>query len=298
MTLALSSLSLFRPASLSEALDMMRDEGALTPIAGCTDVYVSLHFGLATARRYIDLWPVPELRGIVADGHTLRIGALTTYSELMQSSLVWRRIPMLTAAAREVGGRQIQHRGTIGGNIANASPAGDALPALSAADATIVLRSATVERRVSIAQFFTGYRQTVRQDDELIVAVEIPKIEGRQYWRKVGTRRAQAISKVMCAAVRGPLVKVALGSVAATVVRAPETERILSSQGSLAEAQAALRREIAPIDDVRSTADYRREVSANLLADFWHATAGSTPRPSSDRAKARRGAATTQARAT
>jgi CO/xanthine dehydrogenase FAD-binding subunit len=274
MTLALSSLSLLRPPSLHDALHMLRDEGPLTPIAGCTDVYVNLHFGLAKAQRYIDLWPIPELRGIGADGTVLRIGALTTYSELIQSPLVRRRIPMLVAAAREVGGRQIQHRGTIGGNIANASPAGDALPALAAADAVIVLRSASAERKVPFAAFFTGYRKTVRQDDELIVAVEVPKIEGRQYWRKVGTRRAQAISKVMCAAVRGPSVKVALGSVAATVVRLPQTERILSSRGVLADAQAALEREIAPIDDVRSTGDYRRAVSANLLADFWHTTAG------------------------
>ena len=274
MTLALSSLSLFRPASLSDALHMLRDEGALMPIAGCTDVYVNLHFGLAKEQRYIDLWPIPELRGIGADGAAVRIGALTTYSELIRSPLVRRRIPMLVAAAREVGGRQIQHRGTIGGNIANASPAGDALPALAAADAVIVLRSASAERKVPFAAFFTGYRKTVRQDDELIVAVEVPKIEGRQYWRKVGTRRAQAISKVMCAAVRGPSVKVALGSVAATVVRLPQTERILSSRGVLADAQAALEREIAPIDDVRSTGDYRRAVSANLLADFWHTTAG------------------------
>ncbi|HUE88654.1 MAG TPA: FAD binding domain-containing protein [Vicinamibacterales bacterium] len=274
MTLPLSSLSLLRPASLRDALHMLRDEGPLVPIAGCTDVYVNLHFGLAKEQRYIDLWPVPELRGIAADGAALRVGALTTYTELIQSALVRRRIPMLAAASREVGGRQIQHRGTIGGNIANASPAGDSLPVLAAADAMIVLQSATAERRVPVTEFFTGYRQTVRHTDELIVAVEIPKIEGRQYWRKVGTRRAQAISKVMCAAVRGPVVKVALGSVAATIVRLPQTERILSSRGTLADAQTVLKREIAPIDDVRSTAEYRREVSANLLADFWRTTAG------------------------
>jgi CO/xanthine dehydrogenase FAD-binding subunit len=275
MTLPLSALALLRPSSLDDALHMLRDEGPLTPIAGCTDVYVNLHFGLAAERRYIDLWPLPALRGITVDGAVLRIGALTTYSELIHAPLVRRRIPMLVAAAREVGGRQIQHRGTIGGNIANASPAGDSLPVLAAADARIVLRSAGAERRVPFAEFFTGYRKTIRQDDELIVAVEIPKIVGRQYWRKVGTRRAQAISKVMCAAVRGPIVKVALGSVAATIVRLPHTEHILSSRGTLADAQEALKREIVPIDDVRSTADYRRAVSANLLADFWHTTANS-----------------------
>jgi xanthine dehydrogenase small subunit len=104
----------------------------------------------------------------------------------------------------------------------------------------------------------------------LIVAVEVPKVEGRQYWRKVGTRRAQAISKVMCAAVRGSEVRISLGSVAATVVRLPRVEAVLSNGGTLEEAQAMLRAEIAPIDDIRSTAEYRREVAANLIADFWN----------------------------
>lgn len=265
-------MSLLRPGSVTDALQMLRDEGPLTPIAGCTDVYVNLHFGTAAERRYVDLWPLHELRGI-SDARThLRIGALTTYSELIESGLVRKRLPMLVAAAREIGGKQIQHRGTIGGNIANASPAGDSLPVLAAADATVVLRSTANERRVPFAEFFTGYRATVRRADELIVAIEIPTVAGRQYWRKVGTRRAQAISKVMCAAVRGPEVRIALGSVGPTVVRVSNTEAVLSRGGSLEEAQAALRAEIAPIDDVRSTAEYRREVSVNLLTDFWHST--------------------------
>ena len=272
MPLPLSSLTLLRPHTLRDALHMLRDEGPLTPIAGCTDVYVNLHFGTAKERRFIDLWPIPELRGITADRHTLRLGALTTYSDIIASPLLRRRVPMLVAASREVGGRQIQNRGTLGGNIANASPAGDSLPVLAAADATVVLQSATAERRVPYTRFGTGYRTTARRDDELIVAVEIPPIEGRQYWRKVGTRRAQAISKVMCAAVRGPEIKIALGSVAETIVRLPRTEAVLSGRGTVAEAQATLRSEIAPIDDVRSTAEYRREVSANLIADFWTRT--------------------------
>jgi xanthine dehydrogenase small subunit len=272
MTLPLASLSLRRPATLRDALHMMRDEAPLTPLAGCTDVFVNLHFGTAAERRYIDLWPLPELRGIRRHGGSVVIGALTTYSELIASTLVRRRVPMLVAAAREVGGKQIQNRGTIGGNIANASPAGDLLPVLAAAEAVIVLQSARDERRVPFSEFYTGYRASIRTDDELIVAVEIPELEGRQYWRKVGTRRAQAISKVMCAAVRGREVRFALGSVAPVVRRLRETEAVLSRRGTLEEAQATLRREIAPIDDVRSTAAYRREVSANLLADFWRAT--------------------------
>ena len=271
MTVPLSALMLRRPSSLHEALHMMQDE-ALTPTAGCTDVYVNLHFGVAQERRYIDLWPLAELRGIVADGPTLRIGALTTYSDLIMSRLVRRRVPMLVAAAHEVGGKQIQNRGTIGGNIANGSPAGDSLPPLAAANAIVVLTSLSGERRVPITDFFVGYRETTRRPDELIMAVEIPRIEGRQYWRKVGTRRAQAISKVMCAAVNGPVVKVALGSVGPTVMRLPKTEHILSNRGRLEDAQAALRAEITPIDDIRSTAQYRQNVSANLLADFWQST--------------------------
>lgn len=272
MTLALSTLSLLRPSTLRDALHMLRDEAPLTPIAGCTDVYVNLHFGTASERRYIDLWPLPELRGIRADKDALYVGALTTYSELIDSPLVRRRVPMLVAAAREIGGKQIQNRGTIGGNIANASPAGDSLPVLAAANATVLLQSASGERQVPFGAFYTGYRATVRKADELIIGVVIPRVEGKQYWRKVGTRRAQAISKVMCAAVRGADVRIAFGSVGPTVVRLPQTEAVLAGRGTLEQAQAVLRTEIAPIDDVRSTAEYRREVSANLLADFWRHT--------------------------
>lgn len=273
MPASVAPLTCLRPRTLPDALAMLRDEGPLTPLAGCTDLYVGLQFGTVREQRFIDLWPLTELRGITSEGSLLRIGSLTTFTDLIQSPLVRRRLPMLVAAAREVGGRQIQNRATIGGNIANASPAGDSLPVLAACDAAIVLRSLSGERRVPFNEFYTGYRATVRRVDELIAALEIPKVEGTQYWRKVGTRRAQAISKVMCAAVRGPTVRVALGSVAPTVLRLPKTEAVLTNGGSIEAAQEALRAEIAPIDDIRSTAAYRRAVAANLLADFW-ATAG------------------------
>ena len=272
MATAVSLLSLRRPATLPEALDMLREGAPLSPIAGCTDVYVSLQFGTAKERRYIDLWPLAELRGITANRSMLRLGALTTFSEIVNSAIIRKRLPMLRAAAGEIGGRQIQNRGTIGGNIANGSPAGDTLPIFAAADAVVVLQNAAGERRVPFNAFYTGYRTSVRSQDELIVAVEVPRIEGRQYWRKVGTRRAQAISKVMCAAIRGPEVRVALGSVATTVVRLRQTEAVLNNRGTIEQAQAMLRSEIHPIDDIRSTAEYRREVSANLLADFWSTT--------------------------
>ena len=265
------TLTLQRPRSLKAALAMLANEPALTPIAGCTDVLVGLHFGTSDKRQFIDLWSLDELRGITGRP-ILRIGALTTYTEIIASPLVRKRVPMLVAAAREIGGAQIQNRGTLGGNIANASPAGDTLPVLAAADAQIVLRSATSERRVPFTEFYTGYRTSVRRPDELIMAVEIPAIDGRQWWRKVGTRRAQAISKIMMAGVRGLQVRIAVGSVAPTVVLAVDAAAILSEGGSVPDAQAALRREIAPIDDLRSTADYRLRVTENLLAEFWRDT--------------------------
>ena len=269
MPVRVDALKLERPRSLKAALSMLAGDPSLTPIAGCTDVYVSMQFGTITQQRFVDLWDLDELRGIAVKGDTLRIGALTTYTELIESKVVNKRLPMLVAAAREVGGAQIQNRGTLGGNIANASPAGDTLPVLAAANARVVLRSARGQRAVPFESFYTGYRTSVRQPDELITAVEFPAIRGRQWWRKVGTRRAQAISKVMIAAVRGPDVRIAFGSVGPTVVLARKAASILLSGGSIADAQAALLTEIAPIDDIRSTREYRAQVAANLLAQFW-----------------------------
>lgn len=268
----LSTLALHRPRSLKEALRLMGREH-LTPLAGCTDVYVGLHFGTMSDRRFLDVWGLDDLRGIRVERGNLRLGSLTTYTEIIQSPLVRRRVPMLIAAAREVGGAQIQNRGTIGGNIANASPAGDALPVLAAANAHVVLRSTSEERRVAFRDFYTGYRTSVRRPDELITAVEIPVLEGKQWWRKVGTRRAQAISKIMMAGVRGAEVSIGIGSVGPTVITAANAGRVLSGGGSIADAQAALASEIRPIDDLRSTGDYRRTVALNLLARFWNDTA-------------------------
>ena len=272
MRTALTSLSLLRPKTLPEALRMLRDEGPLVPIAGCTDVFVSLNFGTLPQKRFLDLLGLP-LGRIAARGKGLSIGALATYTELIRSPLVRKRLPMLVAASREVGGAQIQNRGTIGGNVANASPAGDALPVLAAADATVVLASADAERRVAFGAFYTGYRATVMRPDELIVALEVPPQRGRQFFRKVGTRAAQAISKVVMAAVRDDVPRVALGSVAPTVIRLPRTEAALASGAAIADAQRTLATEIAPIDDLRSTAEYRRRVCENLLARFWKETA-------------------------
>lgn len=269
MRTPVSRLELLEPHSLEEALRMLRDEGPLLPLAGCTDLYVLLNFGTLPATSFLNLWGLDELRGIEQRDGTLSIGALTTYSEIIRSEAVRRHLPILAAAAREIGGVQIQNRGTLGGNIANGSPAGDTLPVLAVAEAVLVLRSGEGERRVPFNGFYTGYRATVMRPDELIVAIEIPPVEGEQWFRKVGTRAAQAISKLVMAAVRGPRPRIALGSVAPTVVRLPRTEEALASGASIAEAQQVLGDEIRPIDDVRSTAAYRRRVAANLLGRWW-----------------------------
>jgi CO/xanthine dehydrogenase FAD-binding subunit len=277
MLSVISNRRLFEPKSLADALKMLRDEGPLTPLAGCTDLYVSLNFGTLKDTRFLNLWGLDALRAIDVRRDILSIGALTTYTDLIRSPLIAKRLPMLAAAAREIGGVQIQNRGTIGGNVANASPAGDTLPVLAAVDAVVVLKSAGATRRVPFTGFYTGYRKTVRRADELIVSFEIPAVRGRQWFRKVGTRAAQAISKIVLAGV-GPSTRpampprLAFGSVAPTVVRARRTEAVLAEGGSIAEAQRTLVDELSPIDDIRSTAAYRRRVAENLLARFVNET--------------------------
>lgn len=278
MRTPLQPMSVVSPRTLPEALARLRDDPGLLPLAGCTDIYVLVNAGTPPASRFLNLWPLDELRGIttLADGG-LRVGALTTYRALIDSPAIRAVAPMLAEAADVVGGEQIHNRGTLGGNVANASPAGDTLPVLSALEATVVLVSAVGERRVPFTDFYTGYRRTIRRPDELIGAFELPPADGRQWFRKVGTRAAQAISKVVMAAVRpddaGAPPRIALGSVAPTVVRVPDTERLLATGASMDEVRRILAQEISPIDDIRSTAAYRLRVAGNLVARFWADTA-------------------------
>lgn len=271
MKTAISKLDVRRAVSVVDALTLLQSERR-TPIAGCTDLYVALNFGTLAPRKFVDIWTLDDLRKISVRDGTLSIGALATYTSIIRSPLVADRLPMLVLAAQQIGGPQIQNRGTLGGNIANASPAGDSLPVLMACDAIVVLQSLDAERRIPLSEFYVGYRATAMRPDELIVAVEIPVVEGRQWFRKVGTRAAQAISKLVIAAVRGDGVRIALGSVAPTVMRAYKTERALADGANIEEAARILRDEIRPIDDIRSTAEYRSTIAANLLRRFWSDT--------------------------
>jgi len=270
---AISSMRLERPRSLAHALELLAADRALTPMAGCTDLYVGIHFGSLKPRRFLDLQPLASLRKIRkrADG-TLVLGSLVTYTQCLESPLVGRELPMLVSAAKEIGGVQIRNRGTLGGNLGNASPAGDTLPVFLAARAAVVLASARGVRRIPISEFFLGYRQTARRHDELITEIEVPPVAGRQWFRKVGTRAANAISKVVAAGVRGDEITFALGAVAPVAMRAYAAERALASALPLSEAHRALRGEITPIDDLRSTAAYRARTACALLTQFWSET--------------------------
>ncbi len=251
---------------------------AIQPMAGGTDLLVALTGELGEPpTSVLDLWAIDGLRGISLDDDTLTLGALTTYTDIRNSPACREHLPALVEAAATIGAAQIQHRGTLGGNAANASPAGDTLPILLAADATLVLGSVRGQRDVAAADFWTGYRQTALAPDELIVRIAFPLRPRREMrFRKVGTRRAQSISKVvMAAAWRDGTagvwrdVRVALGSVAATPIRARRTEAVLEGMAPTPEqadrAAETLAAELEPIDDVRSTAEYRRIVSARIL---------------------------------
>jgi CO/xanthine dehydrogenase FAD-binding subunit len=248
-----------RPRDLADALRLYRETESCRPLAGGTDVMVMLHAGAIGPRALLDLWHLGELKGVRRVNGTIEIGAAEPYTGIIRERLVQEHLPALVEASRTIGAAQIQNRGTLGGNLANASPAGDTLPVLLAADAVVV----TDRRTIPVAGFFTGYRRTALEAGELIVAVRVP-VDGRVIrFRKVGTRAAQAISKVVMAVSVRPA-RIAVGSVAEVPLRAAGAEAALA-RGDHAAAVEALAGDIRPIDDVRSTAAYRRGVTQRVL---------------------------------
>lgn len=275
------SYQLISPATLSEALDLLSDNnGNWKPFAGGTDLMVLLEAGKLPHTSYVNLWNLPELRGIEVTSDSVTLGALTTYSEIQSHENLRAEFPMLCQAARETGGIAIQNRGTLGGNIVNASPAADSPPALLAYDAELELVSKKGARRIPYSEFHQAYKRMNLRPDELLRAIRLPRSERRvrHYYRKVGTRKAQAISKVCFAAVgsvtdgRIEVIRLALGSIAPIPLRCLQTENSLRGKQPNSEviaiAKTTLTQEISPIDDLRSTRDYRLTVSLNLLADF------------------------------
>lgn len=277
----LPAYELAAPRDLADALDRIaREPGAWRLFAGGTDLMVLLEAGKLAHKKFLSIWKLPELRGIEIAPEHVTIGALTTYTDVRLNGTLAGEFPLLVCAAAETGSIATQNRGTLGGNIANASPAADSPPALLVYDAELEIVSARGARWSRYHGFHSGYKKMDLRDDELIRRIRLPR--GRQAWkqyyRKVGTRRAQAISKVCFAAAaqvdagRVSDVRITLGSVAPTVVRAKETEKLLRgerlSPAVLRAAQEVLAHEIGPIDDMRSTARYRRRVAQNLLAEF------------------------------
>ncbi len=257
-----------RPENLAEAVQLYRTTPGCRPLAGGTDLMVMLHARTLRPepQAVLDLWSLIELKGVRRVDDMLEIGAAEPYTGIIRSPEVQQHLPALVAASRTIGAAQIQNRGTLGGNLANASPAGDTLPVLLAYDAIVV----TDRRAIPIDQFFTGYRKTALQSDELIAAVRFPL--GRQVaFRKVGTRAAQAISKIVMAVSRRPA-RIAIGSVAEVPLRARGAEAALE-RGDVAAAVAAVANDIRPVDDVRSTAAYRRAVTQNILRELLDALA-------------------------
>ncbi len=277
------------PSGLADALTRLSEHGAaLRPLAGGTDLMVLLEAGHLPPGRFLNIWGLRELRGVTVSDDAVTLGALTTYADVLAHPVLAAELPMLGLAARETGAAAIQNRGTVGGNIVNASPAADTPPALLAYGAEVELASVRGTRRVPYAAFHRGYKQMDRAPDELLTAVHLPRHAAPGWvhcYRKVGTRKAQSISKVCfagAARLQGDLiaeVRIGLGSVAPVPLRCPATEAVLTgrrlSDATLAHAaRAAILTEATPIDDIRSTREYRAEVTGNLLEQFLRVLAG------------------------
>ncbi|MGH9773759.1 MAG: FAD binding domain-containing protein [Candidatus Acidiferrales bacterium] len=269
------------PRTLGEALEnLAADPGAWKPFAGGTDLMVLLEAGKLPHQKFVNLWRLPELRGIEENASHVILGGLTTFTEIQRSAMLQRNFPLLCRAAAEIGGPATQNRATLAGNIANASPAADSPPALLVYDAEIELASHSGSRWVAYSRFHTDYKKMNLRPGEIIRRIRLPRHQefGAQYFRKVGTRRAQAISKVCFAGAvelengRIREIRIALGSVAPTAIRAIQTENALRGGRLGADliraARETLAQEIAPIDDFRSTARYRSRVAQNLLEEF------------------------------
>ncbi len=284
-SIAHSAVRVSRPTSLAEALDQLADaavrDAPLRPLAGGTDIMVEANHGGLRQRDFLDLSGLKAALGGFTWAHdgSLRIGAMCTYATLLADARSHAELPILMQAAGLVGATQIQARGTFAGNVENGSPAADAAPALLALDAVVHLQSSRGERTVPLEAYYTGYRSTARRADELISALTVPKQPGptrEQFFRKVGTRAFQAITKVGLSARITWLddaiadTRIVATSMAATICRARHLENALRGLTTLDQATVAgLRRaqdaDLRPLDDVRSTAAYRAEVFHRLV---------------------------------
>lgn len=264
-------MNVLLPRDKPEALAILAERPDAIPIAGGTDLLV--HWPTRPAehdRTYVDLSGIEELRGTRWTDDAVVLGGLATYWDVMTDARATRELPLLARAARQVGAVQIQVRGTWAGNIVNGSPAADGVPVLMAYDAVIVLESRRGREEVVLADFYQGYKQMRRTSDQLVVEIRIPRrAYAVQWFEKVGSRRAQAIAKVGLAVVHGEEGwRIVAASMAPTVRRCPALERQIGDAkriGSPDDLLPAIAQDVSPIDDIRSTAEYRRRVMARVL---------------------------------
>jgi len=283
--------ALVAPGDLSAVLALMAEEpGEWTPIAGGTELMVAHAAGRLNAKKLVSLWGIADLRFIESSADGFAIGAGATFGDLRAHAELAAELPLLARAASWIGAIANQNRATIGGNLVNGSPAADSSPALLAYDAQVELISVRGTRRVAYSEFHTGYKRNVLAADELMLAIHVPRrfARHRQYLRKVGTRRAMAIAKVALGATAlvgdGVVseIRLAAASLAPFPARLYQSEATIVGRPIAEEtvhaARNALLAEAKPIDDIRSTAEYRRRVGANLLEEFL-LELGTEPRP-------------------
>ena len=269
------------PGSLAGVLDLIAAApGEWTPIAGGTELMVAFAAGRLSATKLVSLWGIPELRFIEARQGRMVVGAGTTFCDLRKDPIIEAEFPLLAKASSWIGAIANQSRATLGGNLANGSPAADSSPALLVYDAEVELVSVHGKRRIAYAHFHTGYKKNAMTPDELVYAVHLPRRFARhkQYLRKVGTRRAMAVSKVALAATAllqdGTIgeIRLAAASLAPFPARLLRTEATLVGQqitpDTIRKARELIQSEARPIDDIRSTGEYRKQVAANLLEEF------------------------------
>ena len=272
------SFQYHEPVSLAEAVDLGARFGADGRfLAGGTDLIIQMRRGKVAPRHVLSLHRVPGLDAIEVNG-SVRLGALVTHRAIERCASFQGRLRGLVEGAEVVGGHQIRNVGTVGGNIVNASPAADGVPVLMAYDAVVVLESRRGRQEVPLDRFYSGYKEMQRRPDQLVVAIRIPRRRySYQVFEKVGARRAQAIAKVGLAITHsGAGWRVVAASVAPTIRRCPAVERLLETGTPIASPEGllpAIAQDVAPIDDIRSSAHYRTRVMARLLyhdlRDVW-----------------------------
>ena len=279
-----SEIDVLSPHTLEDALTLLQQyQNDIRIVAGGSDIIIQLRDGVVKTEKLLNILSLKDLKFIEEKDNRLHIGSLSTYTEIINSQQIKRHAWILRDAAKQIGAVQLQNTATIGGNLGNASPAADSLPPLYALGATVVTRSIGGRREIPIEKFFSGYRKTTLNPDELIEEIYFDRLNRNDAaaYLKLGLRKANAISIVdVAVALRQKVrnsynhVNVALGAVAPTIVRAHSCEQALIGKNltetSLKEAAKLASQDVSPITDIRGSAEYRRRVVSSLVYQALH----------------------------